>query len=170
VTIPNSTELENGKQPNSVDQAGILEGVKEPLDLKPLLWSNLSELMKARWGRENLTRLRGASAGDESGLFAGATGTRLKAQDTSVGIDVVAACAHSLGVQPWQLLVPDLDPASMPRLERRVLSPQATDLAAHLDRITDLEKRQQAYAVALAVIGMVDDGRGPPLPPTPPSP
>jgi hypothetical protein len=168
VTMPHRTELDSSSLPDSVNNPGILEGVRTPVDLKPLLWNNLSALMKARWGKENMRRLGGITDNPASPLFSSSTGTRLKKQDTAVGIDVVAMCAHSLNVEPWQLLVPDLDPAAMPRLQQRVLSPQAASLAEQLDRIADPESRQRAYAVALAVIRLAEEGREPPPPFSPP--
>lgn len=148
-------------QPFSEHSEANIVGVSEPTDLKPILWANLKALMAARWGRENLTRLA-----KESGV-GGATISRIKAQDTSCGIDVLAAMANTLGVEPWQLLVRDMNPASLPRLDKKPLSPQAADLAQNLDRISDPGRLQRAYATAIAVITLAADAAGAPGP-TPP--
>lgn len=138
-------------QPFSEHPEANIVGVSEPTDLKPILWANLEALMDARWGKENLTKLA-----KESGV-GGATISRIKQQNTSCGIDVVAAMANTLGVEPWQLLVRDMNPASLPRLDKRPLSPQAADLAQSLDRISDPGRLQRAYATAIAVISLAAD-------------
>lgn len=45
------------------------------------------------------------------------TAQRLKGEDVSLGVDLLAKAAESLGVEPWQLLVEGLDPENLPRLE-----------------------------------------------------
>lgn len=164
VTMPDSTETGRINQPESEVATGILDGVNDPINLKPVLQQNLLALMRARWGKENRDRLRGFTRRGGTSFFGAATATRLMELAPKTSLETLAACAHTLGVEPWQLLVRDLDPASMPRLERRVFSPQAADLAEQLDRLTDPMKRQKAYAVALAVIKLVDEGREPPAP------
>lgn len=81
--------------------------MKKP-DSKLVLWENVSALMKAKYGRENLTRLAA-----EAKVGPG-TVSRIKAHETSVGIDVVEAIARIFKVEPWQLLVPGLDVADLP--------------------------------------------------------
>lgn len=143
-------------QPKTEGSEANIAPVSEPDDLRPVLWENLQALMLARWGRVNLTRLgREASVGV-------ATIKRIQELGTSTGLDVVSAVAHALSVRPWQLLTPDLDPASLPRVNKRVFSPQANDLAAHLDRISDAQMRQRAYAAALAVIDLAASSATPP--------
>lgn len=53
-------------------------------DPKAILLANVSALMRHRYGRENLTRLA-----NDCKLGPG-TASRIKAQETSVGIDVLA--------------------------------------------------------------------------------
>jgi Cro/C1-type HTH DNA-binding domain len=82
----------------------------EGIDSKRILWANVSALMTARWGEENLNRLaREAKIGP-------ASADRLKKQRTSVGLDVVDKIAKALSVDAWQLFVPGLEPANMPTL------------------------------------------------------
>lgn len=81
-------------------------------DSKKVLWENVSQLMRMEFGRENLTQLA-AKVGIGPG-----TSTRLKAQETSVGTDILDQIAHAFKVEPWQLLVPGIDMAS-PQQESR---------------------------------------------------
>lgn len=70
--------------------------------IKKVLWDNVSALMKAHYGAENLNRLaRDAKLGP-------ATVTRIKEMKTSVGLDVIAKIAIFFKVDPWQLLVPGM--------------------------------------------------------------
>ena len=68
--------------------------------MKKVLWDNVKALMVERWGAENLNRLA-----REAG-FGPATASRLKEQETSVGIDVVEKCAKLFKVPPAVLLMP----------------------------------------------------------------
>jgi Cro/C1-type HTH DNA-binding domain len=72
------------------------------------LWRNLSALMSHHWGRENLTRLS-----RDAGIGPG-TASRIKACETSIGLDVLSDIAKVFHLQPWQLLVDGLDPADPP--------------------------------------------------------
>jgi hypothetical protein len=73
------------------------------LDLKKVLWENVSALMEEHWKGENLSRLA-----REAKLGPG-TAQRIKDQETSVGIDIVAKVAGVFRVSPCQLLVPKAD-------------------------------------------------------------
>lgn len=66
--------------------------------------------MAHRWGGENLTRLaREADIGPGSC-------SRIKAQQTSVGLEIVDKIASLFGVETWQLFVPGFDPKNLPAL------------------------------------------------------
>ena len=56
-------------------------------DYKAILWANVSALMVAKYGKENLTRLA-----NDSGAGPG-TMTRIKEMKTSVGMDVLEKIA-----------------------------------------------------------------------------
>lgn len=78
------------------------------IEPKRILWANVLALMQHHWGEENLTRLsREARIGP-------GTCTRIKAQETSVGIDVLQKIAAAFDLQAWHLLTPGLDPANPP--------------------------------------------------------
>lgn len=73
-----------------------------------VLWENVLALMKHKYGKEHLTRLA-----KESGV-GGASLTRVKQQETNVGIETVAKIASAFDLQAWHLLTPNLDPYNPP--------------------------------------------------------
>lgn len=111
---------------------------------KALLWASISALMKKLYGGENLNRLsRDTKCGP-------GTSTRLKNQETSVGLDTLDKLAAGFNLPQWQLLVPDFDPANPPMLTGG--SPQAKDIATMFDAIEDPVRRQQAYALIVQML------------------
>lgn len=65
--------------------------------------------------------------------IANGTAQRIKAAETSVGIEVLEDLAKAFRLQPWQLLVPSLDPTNMPVIgmtetERRLYAKLKDDL------------------------------------------
>jgi len=69
---------------------------------KKVLWVNIQSRMNTLYGKENLTRLiKEAHVGP-------GTVTRIKEQETSVGVDVIEKVATALKVEPWQLMHPTL--------------------------------------------------------------
>lgn len=79
--------------------------------LKSVLWANVQALMVHKYGTENLTRLAA-----EAKIGPG-TVTRIKKADTSVGLDVLEKLSKTFGVEPWQLLVPGMEPENPPVLQ-----------------------------------------------------
>jgi len=69
---------------------------------KVVLWQNVLALMQKAYGREHLTKLAA-----EAEIGPG-TASRIKACQTSVGVDVVERIAHLFGVETWRLLAPGL--------------------------------------------------------------
>ena len=103
-----------------------------PSDSKTVLWRNVSALMKKRWGRENLSRLaRDAAIGPGSA-------TRIKEKRTSVGLDVLEKVAACFGLQPWQLLIVDLDPENLP------VAPLTQQDAIKIERMREAAKQLAA--------------------------
>lgn len=78
--------------------------------MKAILWANVQALMHHHYKKENLTRLAA-----DTGIGPG-TASRIKAQNTSVGLDVLEKIAGKFNIQPWQLLVDNFDPVSPPAL------------------------------------------------------
>lgn len=75
---------------------------------KELLWANVTALMLHHWNEINLWQLA------KRAKIGPATATRIKEARTSVGLDIVDKVAGVFGLQAWQLLLPDLDPANVP--------------------------------------------------------
>lgn len=107
LSCPNHTVSGRGNQPLSVGQKAH-SGCVTRIDPRAVLWENVHALMKHHWGKENLTRLsREAKIGPVSA-------SRIKAAQTSVGLDVVDAVAAVFELELWQLLIPGLDPKNPP--------------------------------------------------------
>ena len=107
------------------------------------VWAAMAAVMQRKWGAPAIRRLA-----RESGVSA-ATISRIKAGETSFGLDVLMSVADALHVEAWQLLAP----SGAQGAER--FSPQASDLARSLDQIQDQFKRAQAYALAMHAIQAV---------------
>lgn len=106
-------------------------------DSKAVLWHTVSALMTKHWGMENLNRL------SREAKMSPGTSSRLKAQETSVGLEVLDKLAACFRCESWQLLVPGFDPPNPPGLVSA--SSQAVSLAVLFDGIEDEERRQKAY-------------------------
>lgn len=79
-------------------------------DPKLVLWTNVSALMLDRYGKINMQRLS-----KEAGVGI-ASIQRMRDENTSIGIDIVAKVASAFDLLPWQLLFPSLDPKNPPVL------------------------------------------------------
>lgn len=123
--------------------------MEEP-SAKVVLWRNLTALMRHHWGRENQSRLS-----QQSGVGL-ATVARLKAQETSVGLEVAEAVAGVFKLPAWQLLYPGLEPTRPPQV--LPYSPMAVETARVLDAIDDPYRRGKLYAVFIQLAEM---GRSP---------
>jgi transcriptional regulator with XRE-family HTH domain len=73
--------------------------------------------------RDNVRRLLGLDASDKGIAqlmrktgFKNGTAQRVLQAETSIGVDLLTELARGLGVEPWQLLVRDLDPDNLPTL------------------------------------------------------
>lgn len=111
---------------------------------KPALWAAVTALMTKHYGGENLSRLaREARIGP-------ATSSRMKAQETSVGIDTIDRLADYFMVEPWQLILPGFDPDHSSLLANA--SAMGRDIAAQLDALPDEATRLRAYALILQII------------------
>ena len=154
------------------------------------LWENVSLLMLRRYGGENLTRLA------KEAKFGPGSATRLKEQNTSVGVDIVDKLAKLFKLEPWQMLAPGLDPdhppeiakvntvrggdsmggVSAPGLPTMAGTPEsnpgaassfdAQSLGFYLDKITDRERHKHVAHAALQMI-LRELAGPPPSTPTP---
>ena len=79
----------------------------------------------------------GGGDGGELGLKNG-TAQRVLAGETSIGLELLAVLAEKLRVEPWQLLVPGLDPRALPSLGKNPnLKPGAAHVVACMDQMDD---------------------------------
>ena len=103
----NPTEVGRLCQPHMEGWRGYAV-LMSPADPKTVLWTNVLALMQHHYGRENLSKLaREAKIGPGSA-------TRIKEQQTSVGLDVLEKVADCFGLEPWHLLIVGLDPMNPP--------------------------------------------------------
>lgn len=109
-SLPHTVNHGNNFFPYTVRSAAYIEQMGNA-DQKSVLWTNIAALMRHHYGKENINQLHKESK------VSLATFTRIKQQGTSVGIDIVGQVAAAFGLEAWQLLVPDLDPESVPTLE-----------------------------------------------------
>lgn len=79
-------------------------------DPKLILWSNVSALMIDRYGKINMQRLAQAAGVGIASI------QRMRDENTSIGIDIVAKVAGAFDLLPWQLLFPNLNPKNPPVL------------------------------------------------------
>jgi hypothetical protein len=86
------------------------------IDPKKYLWKNICALMESPEGRE-------PSIDDVTSRTKVGRGTvqRIKEGNTSCGLDVVTKISGAFGIEPWQLLVPNIDPHRLPRLDEEPL-------------------------------------------------
>lgn len=115
-------------------------------DSRNVLWRNISALMHKRYGREHITKLAA-----DTGLSL-ATISRIKDQETSIGVLVLDSIARAMGISPMQLLNPEFDPYKTQEGENEMFSPLATDLAVQLDSVAEPLKRERAYVLATQVL------------------
>lgn len=99
-------------------------GMPEPRATRDVLAENLNTLMRAYPSLESNPKLsRRAKLG--VGTIA-----RVRNSDAAVNLDTLDKLAGCFDLQPWQMLVPDLDPKSPPVL--RSLSAAESDLFERL--------------------------------------
>jgi len=104
-----------------------------------VLWGAVEDLMRQRYGKVNVTRL-----GKEAKI--GGTASRIKAKETSLGLDVLEKVADALGVDAYSLLVPDKDLRQFLRNPDKTLHRIAT-IYAHTD---DLGRQIITTAIQMA--------------------
>jgi len=94
----------------------------KPRTAAETLWANIVALMVSRWGKENLNQLA-----REAGIGT-ATAARLKSKATNTRVGTIEAIARkAFKIEPWQLLVPGLDPDRLPGVPKK---PSREDLEA----------------------------------------
>lgn len=154
-----STAFGMSSQPHSEGNLNYRIGMGK-IDSKQVLWDNVSRLMKASYGKENLTRLS-----QDAGIGPG-TCTRIKEQSTSVGTDVLEAVAKALKVQPWDLLTPGfaagVKPAATAGEPLGIYTAVTVDqaLTTLADALLKLQDQDSIEAAALFMLKMASDPAG----------
>ena len=112
---------------------GLSDNEDMPRDAKDVLAANLKALMASREDRQTLTKITAAGGGSNGTL------DRIRRGVGSTSLAHLQQLAASFGLEPWQLLVPQLDPENLPELalsqEQRRAIADARHLAAVLNRI-----------------------------------
>ena len=111
--------------------------------LKRDLWENVRALMIRDWGKENVTRL-----GREAKI--GGSASRIKAQKTAVGLDVLAKVGKLFKVAPHHLVLPPD--------ERAILENEKILHIARIYSQTDDEGRRTIHAGAQIAETRIDGG------------
>lgn len=102
--------------------------------------------MTALYGKENLTQLI------EDSRVGPGTVTRIKGQETSVGIDVLEKIAAALGVEPWHLLHPNLSDL----LEQKAAPLPANQHPIDTKNVAHISNRRSADSVESALRVLAD--------------
>lgn len=89
-----------------------LEGMPNPIDLSAVLSDNLAAMMAASAGLRTQTAVAKAT----SGVVNQTTVSRILKRQISPTAATIAALAAAFGIEPWQMLVPEIDPANLPVL------------------------------------------------------
>lgn len=111
-TLPHSV---SAGQPHPVG-AGAYRFRMEEEFLREVVSSNVKALLMRNARKSGATpSAPGVSMLVNMG-FANGTAQRILAGDTSFGVDLLARLATRLGVEPWQLLVPNIDAENLPEL------------------------------------------------------
>lgn len=138
VRMPSAYRKRNALTSPIRNAVGVSVPPVEKIDSKVTLWANVKALMEARWGAANINRLA------REAKIANATVQRMKAQETSVGIDVLESIAKLFGVQAWELIKPGIDP--------KRLSPIAAEVAGWIDTLTSEDARLKVWAINARMI------------------
>jgi hypothetical protein len=94
---------------------------------RDILAANLKALMAAHPDLNTLPKIT-QKGGPPNGVL-----DRMRRADAACRIDSVAQVARVFGLQTWQMLVPNLDPAQLPQLE--MSADKARTMREHLDAI-----------------------------------
>lgn len=76
---------------------------------------------------------------------------RLKKGESAPTLTTLDKIAHAYSLQPWQMLVPDVDPAHPPKLYSDVLEPQDIAMLDAFQLLT-IPEREGLIAQALAIL------------------
>lgn len=124
-------------------------------DSRKILWKNVQALMAHQFGKENVNGFA-----TYVGIGVGSV-LRLRAQETSVGVEIIDKIAKRFDLEPWQLLVPNLVANNPPAL--------VADSERMKKLLANVQKSVQAMSGAIEQDGNtgsgdLDDGYSLPAP------
>lgn len=130
----------------AVPRAGVKRSHSVAVDIDALgiLGINVTSVMERR-------HLSVRDMSERSGIPTGTVG-RAKLGSTPLRLDYVEKLARAVGLEPWQLLCPGLDPDKPPAPP--TLSVHATNIALQIDRISDPTVRAQKMALIEAILNL----------------
>jgi len=107
---------------------------------RDILWANLSVLMKKKYGRENLSKLRREAKVGSSAL----SGAKVK--ERSIGLIVLEKLAGVFELEPYELLMPELGATLMrwpfKRITRERLMGLSADDLSYVEGALDYALKQ----------------------------
>lgn len=98
----------------------------DPLRLRQILAANFRRLMDSNSKLGTIKKVADASGGDLSNGKLG----RIHKANATTDVDSLEPLARLFGLEPWQLLVEDLDPENLPALTTTPLLEQIRSLVA----------------------------------------
>lgn len=107
------------------------------LGLRSVVGDNLTRLMRSRPSLDSNPKLR-----NKSGVGI-ATISRIINGETAATLDTLGMLAEAFGLEPWQLLVPNLDPTNPQILQ--AISPKEADLYRRLRETIATETEVQSH-------------------------
>ena len=127
IHVPIMSHIRLGCQPPPVWGGGY----HRPMKLKPVLALNLKALMDDRKMSQMEVHRRSKIAQSSIG--------RILRQEVAADLDTLAAIARAFDLDPWQLLVPNIDPKNLPVMQP--LSTREREMYKRLhEAVTDIAK------------------------------
>lgn len=109
---------------NQIPRVGLGYVHTYPMRARDILGANVRALMAANKRLDTIKKVSVESGGVLSNGKVG----RITAASHVTDVDAIGELARVFGVEPWQLLVPGLDPGSLPMLASPALLEQIRDL------------------------------------------
>lgn len=125
------------RKPQSVRLSGYARRVNS-VALKKLLAGNLDRLLDADAERRG-DRLTHGELAAKAGVGQGTIG-RLARGEVAPAVDTLEAIAEVFSLRAWQLLIPDLDPATPPELLTSAVRVELVELRAMRSQLEELAR------------------------------
>lgn len=123
------------------------------MGLRQVLAKNFKAMMVAK-GFSSLKEVTAANGGSNGTL------DRIRREASGTSVDSLEQLAGALGLEPWQLLHPDLDPKAPPKVSSFSLAAEALALA--YDELPDGREKQDMLARLLGQLQLRSPAPPPP--------